>query len=509
VTRRPIAVAAGALLVIGALAAGHVTKAGAQPAPSFAPSPGAMATQPDPREFITRADTGLLTQGNPLRFAGINISWLGLRDDSGHPADARLPTSFEVQDMLDTALAMGAGTIRVLSLGASAGCALCLQPSPGELNPDALKHMDHVLKQTRDAGLKLVIPLAGPGNNCPAGNVLDPVYDTPCIFARWRGKPDASFYSDAEVRADFAHYVSTLLRHVNAETGLAYKDDPTIMAWENCDGCGAKLDTRILADWTEFLGRTIKVVDKSHLYENGAFGGRLGHQPGAAAPEQLALSSVDIIGDRANPPPGTAPDAFVDALQAVTKAGRVYFIDEYDWAPAHFPSVDDLTAFLAAVVTNRAVTGAFVSDVNGHADQGGYLGPTRPGQPVLYFPGTAAPPIDADAMQARARAVRRFSYHMLDMLPLAFAQTPAPEIISAVHGKLQWRGAAGALKYSVERTGDVTLDGSWKIVCDQCASDAEPSWQDPSVPTGPAWYRMTPYNANLHLGIPSDPMQNK
>jgi mannan endo-1,4-beta-mannosidase len=368
--------------------------------------------------------------------------------------------------------------------------------------------MDHVLKMTRDAGLKLVIPLAGPGNDCPTGNELDPVYDTPCIFARWRGKPDAGFFTDAEVRDDFVRTINALLRHLNPETGLAYKDDPTIMAWENCDGCGAALDTRTLADWTEFLGRTIKSVDHSHLYENGAFAGRIGKQAGAAAPEQLALPSVDIVGDRAMPQPGAPPEAFADAFQAVTKAGRVYIIDEYSWTPAHFPSVDDLTAFHAAIVGDRGVTGAFVSDLTGHADDGGYLPRTRPTQPVLYFPGIAEPPVDADAMQARSRAVRRLSYSMMDLLPIAFAQTEAPKIISVLHGKLRWRGVAGALKYSVERTDDVTLIGSWTTICDQCATDADPTWQDPAVPTGPAWYRVTAYNANLHGGLASDPVRN-
>jgi mannan endo-1,4-beta-mannosidase len=507
VTLQRVAAVAGRLLAILLLAAGP-SAAATQPAPPFTPAANAMAAQPDPRDFITRADTGLLTQGSPLRFAGVNASWLGLRDDTGRPADARIPTNFEVGDLLTTALAMGSGTIRVLSLGASAGCALCLEPSLGALNPDALKHMDHVLKMTRDAGLKLVIPLAGSGNDCPAGNELDPVYDTPCIFARWRGKPDASFYTDAEVRDDFVRYIKALLHHLNPETGLAYKDDATIMAWENCDGCGARLDTKTLAEWTEFLGRTIKSVDQRHLYENGAFAGRIGRQPGAAAPEQLALSSVDIVGDRAVPAPGTPPDAFVDALQAVTKAGLVYVIDEYSWTPAHFASVDDLDAFQVALVKNRGVTGAFVSDLSGHADDGGYLPRTRPDQPALYFPGAAAPPVDADTMQARARAVRRLSYSMMDMLPIAFAEPGQPEIISVVHGKLRWQGSAGAWKYSIERTDDVTADGSWKTVCDQCASDANPTWQDQAVPTGPAWYRITPYNANLHAGLPSDPVQN-
>jgi mannan endo-1,4-beta-mannosidase len=481
-----------------------------QPAPPpLNPTPDAIATQPDPRDYITRSDSNLQAQGNALRFGGMNISWLGLRDDSGRPADAHPPTGYEVQDAFATVNAMGAGYIRALSLGASAGCDQCLASAPGAVNPDALKHLDHVLKLARDAGLKIIIPLAGPGNDCPAEGAPDPVYGTPCVFARWRGKPDASFFSDTQLRADFAQYVTTLLRHLNPETGIAWKDDPTIVAWENCDGCGAHEDAKTLADWTEFLGRTIKAADTRHLYENGAFAGRFGKQPNAVGAELLNLPSVDIIGDRINAHLGQQADLFTDAVQAVTAANRIYVIDEYGWTPAQFATPDDLQAFQSAIATNRTVTGAFVSDLGAHADQGGYLPPARPNQQPLYFPGVAGKGMDEAAMQARARAVRRFSYRMMDLLPIAFQQNDPPEIISVLHGKIHWRGSAGTLKYSIERSSDISTGGSWETVCDQCVTDADPVWQDPKLPSGPVWYRLTPFNANMHVGLPSDPVQSQ
>ena len=59
-----------------------------------------------------------------------------------------------------------------------------------------------------------------------------------------------TFYQDQEVMADFLDYITFLLNHVNPHTGLgeietkeftlksflfplsAYKDDPTVLAWE-------------------------------------------------------------------------------------------------------------------------------------------------------------------------------------------------------------------------------------------------------------------------------------
>jgi hypothetical protein len=477
-----------------------------------------MANQPDPRDFVARSvqpdgTPDLTSLGNQLRFGGINITWLGLRTDTGREADLRTPTAFEIDDVLNTVQALGSGYIRTVSLLASAGCALCVTPSVGHLNADALAHADHILKLAHDAGLKLVLPLAGSGR-CDAQGAAVYITDTQCVFAASRGLPPGDFYTDADVRAAFARHVTSLLNHINPETGLAWKDDPTIMAWENCDRCGAGIDVAVLADWAEWLGHTIKAVDGRHLYENGAFAGRIAvpGAPDSARPDaaKLGLPSIDIVGDVMAPAPGAPPDAFAVAQQAVTAAGRVYVIDDYAWSPAHFASGDDLDAFFTAIVKNRDVAAAFLSDLGGHAEQGGWLPPALPDEPELYFPGAPTREADLATMTPRARAVRRFDYNMMDIvLPPAFARPPPPQIISVTHGKLIWRGSAGATRYSVSRSADLTQTGSWQELCDQCATDADPSWQDPSVPSGNVWYRMLPFNANMHPGEPSDPAENK
>lgn len=485
-----------------------------------APVPDTMANQPDPNDFVTRSvqpdgTPGLASHGDQLRFGGVNITWLGLRSDTGRAADLRTPTAFEISDVLETAQALGSGYIRTVSLLASAGCAPCLTPSAGHTNAAALAYADHILKLARDSGLKLVLPLAGAGDcsadttPAPLGAPADPVNGTQCVFAAARGLPAAGFYTDADVRAAFARHVTSLLNHINPESGIAWKDDPTIMAWENCDRCGDRIDNAAVADWTEWLGQTIKAVDTRHLYENGAFAGRIA-VPGGPDGAGLGLPSVDIVGDRLSPARGAAPDVFAAARQAVTAAGRVYVIDDYAWTPAHFASGDDLDAFFTAIVKDRHVAAAFLSDLGAHAEAGGWLPSTSPDQPVLYFPGAPTRQVDLPTMAPRARAVRRFDYNMTDIvLPPAFPRPKPPEIISVNHGKLVWRGAAGATKYSISRSTDLTQTGSWQELCDQCVTDTHPSWQDPSVPPGNVWYRIMPFNANLHPGEPSDPAENK
>jgi mannan endo-1,4-beta-mannosidase len=360
--------------------------------------------------------------------------------------------------------------------------------------------------------VKIVVPLSGGHSTCPAGTP-DPVADTACIFARWHGLDAPAFYTDPAVRADFAAAITKFLTHTNPATGRASRDDPTIMAWENCDGCGQGIDPKILADWTEFVGRTIKLADTRHLYENGAFAGRLGTHPNDVPAALLALPTVDMLGDRVMPGLDANGAAVNDAVDAVTRANRIYVIDAYGWTPAQWTVQDDFQAFLKAIIKNRAIAGAFVSDLSGHAEAGGYLPPgtaAAPSGPALYFPGWTTPAADAATMQARSRAVRRLSFGMNDLLTQPFVNVDQPVILSAAHGKLVWRGAAGAVSYGIARSADIATPGSWTTLCEQCVTDAQPSWQDPSPPaTGPVWYRMIPYNANAHAGMYSDPVKDR
>ena len=139
--------------------------AGPAAAQSPSPHPDAMAIQPDPHDFMTRSETSLLALGNPLRFAGINIGALALRPTA---QGVQIPTDFETRDLLNTVASLGAGIVRSVSLGLSAGCPSCLLPAPGKFNAEALRRMDHMLRLARDRGLRLFIPLAGGGDACPA-----------------------------------------------------------------------------------------------------------------------------------------------------------------------------------------------------------------------------------------------------------------------------------------------------------------------------------------------------
>jgi mannan endo-1,4-beta-mannosidase len=367
-----------------------------------------------------------------------------------------------------------------------------------------------VLRVARDMGLKVIVPLAGSGTACatPAGDAI-------CVYAQAHGAPGAAFFSDIAVRTDFLAGVATMLAHVDPMTGRATRDDPTILAWENCIGCGAGQNAGAVSAWSEQVGHAIKLVDPHHLYESGAFAGRIA--PSAADPVPatiFATTSVDIVGDAL----ATGSDVEVartrlDAVaNLVVSTGKPYVLDSIGWSPSIWKTPADLDLWLTAIVRQRNVTGALAGDLEGHEDAGGFL-PAPPANPAagvaaLYFPGIRTADMDAAEMRVRGRALRRLAYGMADITILpAYLLPPKPEIIGAAGDRLTWRGSAGAERYTIERSPDPSALGSWTVVCDACVTDLSGGWQDKAVPAGPAWYRITPENINGHKSVPSDPIQ--
>src|SRR5258708_4941526 len=98
-------------------------------------------------DFVQRDRTRLTLGGETFRYSGPNIEWLGLEAYGPlDPMGPRYPSHFEVDDVMDTAKAMGARVIRSQTMGDSIGCDLYIEPRLGEFNPEAFKSIDYALK---------------------------------------------------------------------------------------------------------------------------------------------------------------------------------------------------------------------------------------------------------------------------------------------------------------------------------------------------------------------------
>lgn len=234
----------------------------------------ATAKQPGDLWFIQRADGELQMHGRTFRFGGSNNYYLMYKSKA------------MVDDVLETAAANGFSVLRMwgsLDIGNQDGSNSIHGKADGVYfqywdgaapayndGEDGLQHLDYVLYKARQQRIHLVIPLI---NNWSAFGGMDQ-------YVRWfGGQYHDQFYSEVTIRAWFKNWIAHLLNRINTYTGVAYKDDPTIMTWElanepRCIGSGAyprsaACNTQTLLAWADDISTFIKSIDKKHLVSAG------------------------------------------------------------------------------------------------------------------------------------------------------------------------------------------------------------------------------------------------
>lgn len=497
----------------GALAAGMLAAA------SLLVVTGRGAAQtPHSDEFVQRSGIKLTLGGADFRYSGPNIEWLGVEaygpDDSIGP---RYPSHLEVDDALDTARMMGARVVRSQTLGDGVGCDACLEPKAGVFNPEAFKTMDYAIKAAHERGIRLIVTLVGDCANCELSGEGQ--------YLLWKGQRDfKQFFTDPEIITEFEEHIRALLNHQNVFTGIAYKDDPTILAWENCNVCGLFVggsgNTADYLPWIDTIGSFIKSIDKKHLYEDdsGFF---------FFDPKALDAKTTDIVTAEYYPHwdavfgggQKTTAETFSKHAALVTAKGKVYVACEYGWDVTDWPSQEDLQKVLHALESDPKISGDGYWALQAHADKFGWQPISAPANSTsyakwgetghwwsLFYGGVNTLVNSAQDMQARAELLRTHAYVMAG-LPVPPHAIPAPPVITFKgFGLLGWHGSAGAVVYSVQRrAGDST---QWQTVCDRCATDADTPWVDADAEHRSfaalfaTKYRVIAYNAD---GKPSDP----
>lgn len=476
-------------------------------------------------EFVRRDGTRLTLGGETFRFGGSNIEWLGVEGYGPFdPMGPHYPSRYEINDALDTAKMMGARVIRSQTLGDSIGCPECIEPKLGEFNPEAFRHIDYVLKAAHDRGLRLIFTLAGDCANCELSG--------PGEYFKDMGPNGAKdFFTDPKVIGRFEQHIAALLNHKNSLTGVAYKDDPAILAWENCNMCGIFVplvdphaDMSKYASWVDVIGNYIKSIDKKHLYEDNS-GLFLFDKSGAA----LSTRTPDIITSEYYPHwdamfalfgggEKTTAETFRKHAELITGHGKVYVVNEYGWDVTDWATQADLKQALDTMKDDGKIAGDLFWALQAHNTEFGwqplpvnvankaYSERGESGQWwALYYGGIDTLINSKEDMAARAELLRAHAFEIAGEAVPPHDIPPAPVVTTKAMGVLGWRGSAGAVSYSIERQD--TPGAEWKTICDKCATDAETPWIDPQPGPGifTTRYRVIAYNADGKASAPSEP----
>ncbi|GAB4845082.1 Mannan endo-1,4-beta-mannosidase 2 [Ancistrocladus abbreviatus] len=203
--------------------------------------------------FVQVRNTEFVVNGSPFYFNGFNAYWMM------HVA-AETSERHKVSNLFAEAVAAGLCVCRTWAF--SDGGYRALQISPGVY--------DERVFQANKYRVRLILSLSN--NYHDFGGKAQYVN-----WAKDAGVPvnsEDDFYSNPVVKDHYKNHVMRVLTRINTITGVAYKDDPIIMAWElmnepRCldDSAGITLNR-----WVEEMSSFVKSLDNKHLVEIGMEG---------------------------------------------------------------------------------------------------------------------------------------------------------------------------------------------------------------------------------------------
>jgi mannan endo-1,4-beta-mannosidase len=224
--------------------------------------------------FVVRDGADLKLDGKRFRFGGSNNYYLMYKsrtmvDDVFADAKAAGFTVLRTWGFLDIGNSDGSNSVAGIADGVYFQYWDGDSPAYND-GANGLERLDYVLAAARAAGIKLVVPLT---NNWRDFGGMDQ-------YVRWaNGQYHDDFYTNPTIRGWYKDWISHVLNRVNTITGVAYKDDPTVMTWElgnepRCVGSNVyprspNCTTDTLVAWADEVSRHIKSVDRRHLVSVG------------------------------------------------------------------------------------------------------------------------------------------------------------------------------------------------------------------------------------------------
>ncbi|XP_062221352.1 putative mannan endo-1,4-beta-mannosidase 9 [Phragmites australis] len=211
--------------------------------------------------FARASGTRFMVGGRPFYSNGFNAYWLMYM--ASDPADRSKASA-----ALEQAARLGATLVRTWAF--SDGGYRALQESPGVYNEATFMGLDYVIAEAKERGIYLILSLV---NNWDGYGGKKQYVQWARDQGHYMGSDD-DFFTSSVTKDFYKNHVKTVLTRVNKMTGVAYKDDPTIFAWElmNEPRCQSDLSGKTLQGWITEMAGYVKSVDPNHMVEIGLEG---------------------------------------------------------------------------------------------------------------------------------------------------------------------------------------------------------------------------------------------
>ena len=443
------------------------------------------------RDFVKRSGDTLTEDGAVYRFIGTNmpdVLQIISHTPFGQDFDSaryRLPDEYEIRDAVRTERQLGGRVMRAFVIT----CRNHYDPSfmfdvsslPVKANEQALRVIDKMLQVCNEEGIRVYLPLVA-ANSQIRGDTTTYGPDF------WK------VGSSANLR--FKDMVRQLLERTNAYTGVKYKDDRAILAWESGNELVIGTDP-LRRTWLHDMAAYVKAIDPNHLYmdgrddPNGIYG---------IYDEFLDDPNIDLLSYHTYHKL-KGHESPVDALKAM----RAYIAHRKPLVVgeiAMFTPPDVLRNLLNEIISDGTVGANFWAQRFRSRDGGFYRHSDRGSMfEDLNWPGFAAMSRDLDA-EARTEVLLQDilcdAAYRIQGLPRAPIPRPAPPVLLPIadRGHIAWQGSTGASGYDIERAA--SSSGPWATLVRALPDNAnatKAAFADESLGDGtPAWYRVIASN---------------
>jgi hypothetical protein len=282
-----------------------------------------------PAGFVTQVGRNFKLNGSNFYYAGNNTYYLGLDSDQT-----------KINALLQGNKDKGIKVLRIWAFNNRPTDGI--QTSLGVYNETNFRVLDYAVWKAGTYGIKLIMTLV---NNWNDYNGMQWYVDS----RLGAGQPQYKFYSDSLVKQDFKNYISTVLNRTNFYSGVVYKNDPNVFAWElTNEGRNQSLPTNdngaMFLNWVNEMGAYIKGIDPNHMLATGEegfkYGGTQGGEPDLG--QDMVDYNINITSPYINfgtihiyPPNwGNRDDAWVDyyikdRAAIAHNAGKPMILEEY------------------------------------------------------------------------------------------------------------------------------------------------------------------------------------
>ncbi len=429
--------------------------------------------------FITTSGDRLMDGQKPVRFISFNIPNLHCIEDNMmfEQTNAwRLPDAYELRDALESIKEMGGTVARMYVITVRRDDAPDIPAyvlGPGQFNEEAFKTLDLMLAIANEVGVRIIIPFV---DNWPwmGGRAQ---------YAAFRGKKSDEFWSDPQLKEDFKQTLQYVITRKNTITGVTYRDDKAILAWET----GNELASP--NDWVLEMGAYIKSLDKNHLLLDGYTGYGL-------RDESIVNPYTDIITTHHYEKDPRDMVRIIRVSAEKARGKKPYLIGEFG-----FIGVTGVAAVLQEAEAHPGICGALIWSLRFHNRDGGFYWHSEPGlggyfYKAYHWPGFISGEnyAERDVMQLmkeRAFAIRG------EKMPVLTVPKPPALLPFDDPARISWQGAVGASGYDIERA--TRKNGPWQRI-GYNVSDTEnahrPLFNDHAAEIGSSYfYRVRSRNA--------------